>query len=54
MRIRITDELEYYKDIVNSLKSFCRDKEKDIKSIYYGGFSSREQCNFDGQLDMIK
>ena len=54
MRLRITGELEYYKDIVNSLKSFCRDKEKDIKSIYYGGFSSREQCNFDGQLDMIK
>ena len=27
---------------------------RKINSIYYGGFSSREQCNFDGQLEIMK
>ena len=47
-------DIEYYKAIVENLKHFCRETKKEIDSIYYGGFSSREQCNFDGQLEIIK
>ena len=47
-------DIEYYKAIVENLKHFCRETKKEIDSIYYGGFSSREQCNFDGQLEIIE
>ena len=47
-------DVEYYKAMVENLKHFCRETKKEIDSIYYGGFSSREQCNFDGQLEIIK
>ena len=47
-------DIEYYKAIVENLKYFCREAKKEIDSIYYGGYSSREQCNFDGQLEVIE
>ena len=47
-------DIEYYKDIVENLKHFCRETKREIDSIYYGGYSSREQCNFDGQLEIIE
>ena len=47
-------DVEYYKSIVENLKHFCRETKREIDSIYYGGFSSREQSNFDGQLKIIK
>ena len=47
-------DIEYYKAIVENLKHFCRETKKEIDSIYYGGYSSREQCNFDGQLEIIE
>ena len=47
-------DVEYYKSIVENLKHFCRETKREIDSIYYGGFSSREQCNFDGQLEIIE
>ena len=47
-------DVEYYKAMVENLKHFCRETKKDINSIYYGGYSSREQCNFDGQLYIMK
>jgi len=47
-------DVEYYKSIVENLKHFCRETKREIDSIYYGGFSSREQCNFDGQLEVIE
>jgi len=50
----MTRDVEYYKAMVENLRQFCRKTKKEIDSIYYGGFSSREQCNFDGQLETIK
>ena len=47
-------DVEYYKDMVENLKQFCRERKKGIDSIYYSGYSSREQCNFDGQLEIMK
>ena len=47
-------DVEYYKTMVENIKHFCRDTKKEINSIYYGGYSSREQCNFDGQLEVIE
>ena len=47
-------DVEYYKAMVENLKNFCRETKREIDSIYYGGFSSREQCNFDGQLEIMK
>ena len=47
-------DVEYYKAMVENLKHFCRETKKEIDSIYYGGYSSREQCNFDGQLKIMK
>ena len=47
-------DVEYYKAIVENLKHFCRETKREIDRIYYGGYSSREQCNFDGQLEVIK
>ena len=47
-------DVEYYKAMVENLKHFCRETKKEIDSIYYGGYSSREQCNFDGQLEIMK
>jgi len=45
-----------YKDteIINRLKKMCRERTKIINRMYHGGFSSREQCNFDGQLYIMK
>ena len=40
--------------IVDRLKKMCRERTREINRIYYGGFSSREQCNFDGQLEIMK
>jgi len=34
-------------EIINRLKKMCREKTREIHRIYHGGFSSREQCNFD-------
>jgi hypothetical protein len=42
------------KIIIDRLKKMCKERTREINRIYYGGFSSREQCNFDGQLEMIK
>ena len=42
------------KIIIDRLKKMCRERTREINRIYYGGFSSREQCNFDGQLEIIK
>lgn len=42
------------KRIVLKLKKMCREKTKEINSIYHGGFSSREQSAFDGQLEIMK
>jgi len=50
----MTRDVEYYKAMVENLRQFCHETKKEINSIYYGGFSSREQCNFDGQLETIK
>jgi len=47
-------DVKYYKAMIENLKHFCRETKKEIDSIYYGGYSSREQCNFDGQLEVIK
>ena len=47
-------DVEYYKTMVENIKNFCRDTKREINSVYYGGFSSREQCNFDGQLEVIE
>ena len=40
--------------IVDRLKKMCRERTREINRIYYGGFSSREQYNFDGQLEIMK
>ena len=40
--------------IVDRLKKMCRERTREINRIYYGGFSSREQSNFDGQLEIMK
>lgn len=42
------------KIIIDRLKKMCKERTREINRIYYGGFSSREQCNFDGQLEIIK
>ena len=42
------------KEIIDRLKKMCRERTKIINRMYYGGFSSREQCNFDGQLYIMK
>tara|TARA_R100001443_G_scaffold12815_1_gene22601 strand:- start:4017 stop:4205 length:189 start_codon:yes stop_codon:yes gene_type:complete len=47
-------DIEYYEKLIDKIKSMCREKTRDINRIYYGGFSSREQCNFDGQLEIMK
>ena len=40
--------------IINRIKKMCRERTREINRIYHGGFSSREQCNFDGQLKIMK
>ena len=40
--------------IIDKLKKMCRERTREIHRIYHGGFSSREQCNFDGQLEIMK
>jgi hypothetical protein len=52
--MRMNRDVEYYKAIVENLKQFCRETKRNIDSTYYGGHTSREQCNFDGQLEIIK
>ena len=42
------------KEIIHRLKKMCRERTKIINRMYHGGFSSREQCNFDGQLYIMK
>ena len=54
MEVRMYKDIEYYEKMINRLKKMCRERTKEINSIYYGGFSSREQCNFDGQLEIMK
>ena len=41
-------------EIINKIKKMCRERTREINQIYHGGFSSREQCNFDGQLKIMK
>ena len=48
------ERLDYYENMINRLKKMCRERTREINRIYYGGFSSREQCNFDGQLEIMK
>lgn len=45
---------EKNKKIIDKIKKMCREKTRYINKIYYAGFSSREQSNFDGQLQIIK
>ncbi len=52
--VRMYKDIEYYEKMINRLKKMCRERTREINSIYYGGFSSREQCNFDGQLEIMK
>jgi len=40
--------------IFDKLKKMCRERTREINRMYHGGFSSREQCNFDGQLEIMK
>ena len=47
-------DVEYYEKLIDKIKSMCREKTREINRIYHGGFSSREQCNFDGQLEIMK
>ena len=42
------------KEIIDRLKKMCHERTKIINRMYHGGFSSREQCNFDGQLYIMK
>ena len=42
------------KEIINRLKKMCRERTKEINRMYHGGFSSREQCNSDGQIEIMK
>ena len=42
------------KIIIDKIKKMCREKTREINRIYHGGFSSREQSNFDGQLEIMK
>tara|TARA_B100000073_G_C23271670_1_gene386687 strand:- start:57 stop:233 length:177 start_codon:yes stop_codon:yes gene_type:complete len=42
------------KIIIDNLKKMCRERTREIHRIYHGGFSSREQCNFNGQLEIMK
>ena len=48
------DMMDKNTEIINRLKKMCREKTREIHRIYHGGFSSREQCNFDGQLEIMK
>ena len=41
-------------EIINRIKKMCRERTREINRIYHSGFSSREQCNFDGQLEIMK
>ena len=54
MEVRMYKDIEYYEKMINRLKKMCRERTREINRIYYGGFSSREQCNFDGQLEIMK
>ena len=45
---------EKNKIIIDKIKKMCREKTREINRIYDGGFSSREQSNFDGQLEIMK
>ena len=45
---------EKNKIIIDRIKKMCREKTREINRIYDGGFSSREQSNFDGQLEIMK
>ena len=45
---------EKNKIIIDNIKKMCRERTREINQIYYGGFSSREQSNFDGQLEIMK
>ena len=45
---------EKNKIIIDKIKKMCREKTREINRIYHGGFSSREQSNFDGQLKIMK
>ena len=42
------------KIIIDRIKKMCRERTREINRIYHGGFSSREQSNFDGQLEIMK
>ena len=42
------------KIIVERIKKMCRERTREINRDYFGGYSSREQCNFDGQLEIMK
>ena len=46
--------MDKYNEIINKIKKMCRERTREINRIYHGGFSSREQCNFDGQLKIMK
>jgi|TARA_R100000479_G_scaffold158274_1_gene95171 hypothetical protein len=54
MEVRMYKDVEYYERMIGRLKKMCRERTREINRIYYGGFSSREQCNFDGQLEIMK
>ena len=47
-------KIDKNKEIIDRLKKMCRERTKEINRMYHGGFSSREQCNFDGQLEIMK
>ena len=47
-------KMDKNKEIIDRLKKMCRERTREIHRIYHGGFSSREQCNFDGQLEIMK
>ena len=53
--INLGDDMsEKNKIIVDRIKKMCRENTSYINRIYHGGFSSREQYNFDGQLKIMK
>ena len=47
-------KMDKNKEIIDRLKKMCRERTREINCMYHGGFSSREQCNFDGQLEIMK
>ena len=46
--------IEKNKIIIDRIKKMCRERTREINRIYHGGFSSREQSKFNGQLEIMK